>query len=280
MKKYVMIGFVLTLLIISTANAATNNDTAIQPTFTDFTHTVFAEECTATWCPNCPFGAEALYNIYQSGDYPFYYVSLVNDMNSIAKKRNQDYSVGFIKIYAFPTIYFDGGDTNFVGRESNTSLTEAQYRSLIEQEGARTPTQPISMNSSVTWDGNAKLTITLNIRNDGTRLYFGKVRSYVTEIVSRWNNNLGDPYHFALLDYALNNYVLLFPKKTKTLIGTFDGTAIHGNQTFEDISQENIMVLSALFNWQPHYRTGYQDDQYNQKYFAHVVDQATAATPR
>jgi len=278
MKKYILIGFVMTLLIVSTVNAMAYNDT-IQTTSTDFTHTVFLEECTATWCPNCPYGAEALYNIYQSGDYPFHYVALVDDMNSIAKDRNRDYSFGFIKGYAFPTVYFDGGSTNFVGRESTVPLTEAQYRPLIEQEGARTPKQPINMTSSVTWDGNAKLTITITIKNEGNLPYFGKCRSYVTEIVSRWNNNLGDPYHFALLDYAVNKYVFLLPKITKTITGSFDGNTNHGNQTFGDITQDNIMVISSLSNWQPHYRTGYQSDQFTQKYFAHFVDQATAATP-
>jgi thiol-disulfide isomerase/thioredoxin len=278
MKKYIWIGFVITLLIVSTGNAIANND-KIQTASKEFTHTVFAEECTATWCPNCPYAAEALYNIYQSGDYPFYYVALVNDMSPIAKDRNRDYSFGFIKVFAFPTVYFDGGDTIFVGRENNASLTEAQYRPLIEQEGARTPKQPITMNSSVTWNGNAKLTITINIKNEGNLPYFGKCRSYVTEIVSRWNNNFGNPYHFALLDYAVNKYVLLMPKITKTITGTFDGNANHGNQTFEDITQDNIMVISSLSNWHPHYRTGYESDQYNQKYFAHFVDQTTATTP-
>jgi thiol-disulfide isomerase/thioredoxin len=266
------------LLMVSTVNAIAYNE-KIQTTSEDFTHTVLVEECTATWCPNCPYAAEALYSIYQSGDYPFYYVALVNDMDSVANERNREYSFGFVKVFAFPTIYVDGGDTNFVGRENTAELTEAQYRQLIEQEGARTPKQPINMTSSVSWDGDAKLTISITIKNEGNLPYFGKCRSYVTEIVSRWNNNFGDPYHFALLDYAVNKYVLLMPKVTKTIIGTFDGTANHGNQTFGDITQDNIMVISALFNWQPHYRTGYQSGQYNQKYFAHFVDQATAATP-
>jgi len=278
MKKYILIGFVITLLIVSTGNAIAYND-KIQTTSKDFTHTVFVEECTATWCPNCPYGAEALYSIYQSGDYAFYYVALVDDMNSIAKDRNRDYSFGFIKVYAFPTVYFNGGDTNFVGRESTVPLTEAQYRPLIEQEGTRTPKQPINMTSSATWDGNAKLTITITIKNEGNLPYFGKCRSYVTEIVSRWKNNLGDPYHFALLDYAVNKYVFLLPKVTKTITGTFDGDANHGNQTFEDITQNNIMVISSLSNWLPSYRTGYQSDQYNQRYFAYFVDQTTATTP-
>ena len=278
MKKYILIGFVMTLLIVSTGNTLAYNDNN-QTASKDFTHTVFVEQCTATWCPNCPFASDALHNIYQSGDYPFYYVSLVNDMSSIAKDRNNDYSLGFIKVKSFPTVYFDGGDTNVVGRGNTVPLTEARYRPLLEQEGARTPKQPITMNSSATWDGNAKLTITITIKNEGNLPYFGKCRSYVTEIVSRWNDNSGDPYHFALLDYAVNKYVFLLPKITKTITGTFDGNANHGNQTFEDITQDNIMVISSLSNWLPHYRIGYQSDLYTQKYFAYFVDQTTATTP-
>ena len=286
MKKYILIGFVLMLLIASTINAQPNTDyktsfeinNSEQKTL-DFTHTIFAEESTANWCPNCPMAADALYNIYDSGDYPFYYVSLIDDMNPIAKERNREYSFGSYKIYAFPTVYFDGGGTNFVGRGSTVPTTEAEYRTLIEQEGQRTPRQPITMDSSVTWDGNAKLTVTITITNEGKFLYFGKLRSYVTEIESRWNDNAGNPYHFGFLDYAVNKYILLLPGKTKTITGTFDGEADHGGQTYPDITSDNIMVISAIFHWIPRYRLGFQNDQYTQRYFAHYVDQTTAATP-
>ena len=277
MKKYVITGLIITLLIASTVQAI--SFTVNYDPLPDFTHTVFAEQCTETTCPYCPFAAEALYNIYDSGDYPFYYVALVNDMSRIAQDRNRDYSFGIFKIYAFPTVYFDGGDTNFVGRESTVALTEAEYRTLIEQEGLRTPKQPITMESFVSWDGGAKLTVTVNITNDGNLPYFGKIRSYVTEIVSRWDDYTGDPYHFALLDYAINKYVLLIPKKTKKIIGNFDGTADHGNQSFADITIDNIMVISSINHWVPHYRLGYQSEDYTQRYFAHYSDQATAAIP-
>jgi hypothetical protein len=278
MKKYVFIAFMVILLIVSTMTAIAYTE-KIQATSRNFTHTVFVEHVTNTSCPNCPYANDALYNIYQSGDYSFYYVTLVVDKNSIAKERNLDYIFGFIKGYAVPTVYFDGGDTNYVGRGSTVPLTEALYRPLIEQEGARTPKQPITMNSSVTWDGNAKLTITITIKNDGNIPYFGKCRSYVTEIVSRWKDSSGDSHHFALLDFAVDKYVFLLPKLTKTITGTFDGNTNHGGQTFEDIAKDNIMVISSLSNWFPHYRTGYQGDTYTQKYFASIVDQTTAATP-
>jgi hypothetical protein len=223
--------------------------------------------------------ADALYDIYQSGDYPFYYVALVNDMTSVAQQRNKQFSLGIFKVIAFPTVYFDGGDTNYVGHASNLSATESEYRALIEQEGARIPKQPITMESYVTWEGSAKLTVTVNITNEGNLPYFGKIRSYVTEIESRWIDDSGDPYHFALLDFAINKFIILIPGKQKTLTSTFDGTANHGNQTYADITQDNIMVISTISHWIPHYRTGYQSSPYNQWYLAFFVDQTTAALP-
>jgi len=286
MKKYVLIGLIITLFIATSVSGLSNIDntqsTDIKNTeieTTPLTHAVLAEQCTATWCSNCPMVAEALYNIYESGDYSFYYVALVDDMNSIAKNRNREYSFGFSKIYAFPTVYFDGGNTNMVGRGSTVQATENEFRTLIEEEGQRTPRQPITMESSITWNGNAKLTVTVSITNQGNFPYLGKIRSFVTEIESRWIDNSGDPYHFAFLDYAHNKVVLLMPGKTKTLTGTFDGNADHGGQTYSDITSDNIMVISAIYHWMPHYRLGYQSDQYTQRYFAHYVDQATAATP-
>ncbi len=278
MKKYVIAGFIITLLIASTVQAISYSIN-YDPMNVEFTHTVFAEESTATWCPNCPMAADALYNIYQSGDYPFYYVALVDDMSGVAKDRDRDFSFGIFKIYAFPTVYFDGGDTAFIGRESTVPLTEAAYRELIEQEGIRTPKQPLTMESFVIWNGDATITVTVNVTNDGNIPYFGKIRSYVTEIESRWNDNTGSPYHFALIDYAINNMVLLMPKKTKTITGNFDGNVDHGGQTFADITQDNIMVISSISHWVPHYRIGYQSGNYTQRYFARYVDQATGAIP-
>ena len=286
MKKHIFIGLILMLLFFSTVSAQQaikpdqsyeKKELSLNPT--NFTHTVLAEECTATWCPNCPIAAEALYNVYNSGEYDFYYISLVNDMNTIAKKRNQDYSFGIFKIYGFPTVYLNGGNTNMVGHEGSVEATEEEYQKLIEQEGQRTPKQPITMDSSIVWEGNAKLTVTITITNEGSLPYFGKIRSYVTEIESRWLDYSGNPYHYAFLDYAVNKYVLLMPGKEKTITGIFDGNEQHGNHTYGDITSENIMVISSVFHWIPQYRIGYESDDFTQRYFARVADQTTAATP-
>lgn len=284
MKKIIIFSIIVVFtLSIGSVNAIIldfdNKFLSDQSLNIDFTHTVFAEDCTATWCPNCPYAEAAIYNIYESGDYPFYYVSLVDDMNPVAKTRNKQYSFGIYPIYAFPTIYFDGGNTNLVGRMSSIEATESEYRDLIEEEGLRTTTQPIKLDSSVSWDGNAKITVTVTITNEGSRPYIGKVRSYVTEIESRWSDNGGTPYHFALLDYAIDKYIFLMPNSPKTITGVFDGNADHSGNTYGDITQDNIQVVSTISHFIPQLRYGYESSQYNQKYLCFVTDQTTAAIP-
>jgi len=108
----------------------------------EFTHTVFAEEATATWCPACPAAAEALNTIYESEDYPFYFVSLVLDQNNIAQQRGSDYNV-----YGIPVTFFDGGYQVYIGNFN----VENEYRNKIESCGER---EVPSLDLSVTfyWD--------------------------------------------------------------------------------------------------------------------------------
>ncbi len=246
----------------------------------DFTHTTFAEESATTGCPNCPYAGEALYSIYQSDDYPFYYVSLVFDENPVAKERTSDYFINLYKVFAFPTVYFDGGDIS-IGRDSTVETTETEYRKIIEEIGARDVRQPIDLDTSVIWLGDAKITVTVNITNNGNFFYFGKIRSYVTEIESRWKDSEGNPFHFGFLDFAIDKPILLFPGETKTISVTWDGAIDHSGQTFEDITEDNIMVISTVSHWIPQYRTGYylEDYSFTQRDLAYYVDQTSAATP-
>ena len=286
MKIYFIIGILALLtfssstgaLLVNKSNSTIISETTANTLSADFTHTVFIEQGTATWCPNCPNAAEALYSIYQSGDYPFYYVALVHDMNPIAKERLRDYVINLYKLIAFPTIYFDGGDINRVGGGSVQSL-ETEYRRIIEEVGAREVIQPIELDTSVIWLGNAKITITVNITNDGNFYYFGKIRSYVTEIDSRWKDDNGNPYHFGFLDFAIDKPILLPPGVNTTFTVTWDGAMDHNGESFSDILSDNVMVISTVSHWIPHFRTGYQTEEYTQRYLAFYVDQSDSATP-
>jgi thiol-disulfide isomerase/thioredoxin len=276
MKK-IMILVVAAVLFISPFVAAstttvtenTQPQTNTPSTSSESTHAVFIEEGTTTWCPNCPNAAEALYSLYQSGEHPFYFVALVIDKNPIA----QDRFWGHYRGKAIPTIFFDGGFNQTVGSGSTPGQTELLYRPYIEEASART-VHSIELNTSVVGHGDATLDITITVTNTGTRPYFGYVRSYVTEILSRWKNNDGDPYHFGFLDYAIKKVVFLGPQKSRTYTMTWDGAANHGNLTFPDIVDNNIMVITSVAHWQPHLVGAVQ---YIGTHFAFYVDQTTGA---
>ena len=122
----------------------------------DFTHTVFAEEGTATWCPNCPDMANKLNNIYQSGDYPFYFVALVADELSVAYQHLvQDYN-----LYGYPTAFFDGGYKTLIG----SGVPESSYRNAIENCGER-EAHELNLTLSLTWLGAGDVQIDLSITN-------------------------------------------------------------------------------------------------------------------
>ena len=129
----------------------------------DFTHTVFVEEGTAGWCPYCPAMAEALNSVYQSGDYPFYFVALITKdrqrivVNQEAINRlENDYN-----LYGYPTAFFDGGKKVLVGGYD----AESYYRSRIEQCG-RGDVHELGLSVSVEWLGDGNLDISVNITNN------------------------------------------------------------------------------------------------------------------
>jgi hypothetical protein len=278
MKKMILFAVTAVLLIspFVAAISTMTSTTVVQPqknalpTNSNFTHTVFIEEGTATWCPNCPNAEEALFSIYNSSDYPFYYVPLVYDQTKLGKDRMWWHYFDYVT----PTIFLDGGFSQKAGGASTPQLVEQLYRPLIEEAGARV-VHPLVVTTNVTGHGNAKLDITVTVKNTGTKPYIGILRSYVTEIVSRWHTQKGHPYHFGLLDYAIKKIIFLSPQKTQTYTATFDGAAQHGNLTFPDIVDDNIMVITTVAHWQPHLVAKVE---YIGTHFAFYVDQTVGAS--
>ena len=123
----------------------------------DFTHTVFVEEGTATWCQYCPAMAEALNDVYLSGDYPFYFVALIADKVDTAYDRLvDDYNFA-----GYPSAFFDGGKKVLVGGYPD----ESYYRTRIEQCGSR-DVHELDLNIAVDWIGNGVIEIQISITNN------------------------------------------------------------------------------------------------------------------
>jgi len=137
--------------------AATPGNTGYNVVNEDFTHSVFVEEATATWCPYCPAMANTLNAIYESGDYPWYFVALVADMNSQAAGRLNEYNT-----YGYPTAFFDGGYKVYVGGSS----VESVYRTRIVASGERV-VPALNLSVSVSYIGSGDLQIDVAITNNG-----------------------------------------------------------------------------------------------------------------
>ena len=121
----------------------------------NFTHTVFCEEGTATWCPYCPAMSNALYSIYESHDYPFYFVALIADKNSVADNRLDEYNLA-----GYPTAFFDGGKKVVIGGYTS----ETPYRSAIRSCATR-DVHDLDLTIETEWVNNA-LQITVSITNN------------------------------------------------------------------------------------------------------------------
>lgn len=276
MKKIIFI--IATMIILMSSFVATNaittsdkgqTEKTISITTTEFTHAVFIEEGTASWCPSCPSAAEALYSLYTTSEYPFYFVAFVSDLNSLASDRFW----GHYRGVAIPTIFIDGGFSQYVGTGGTPQRTEDLYRPFIEEAGERT-VHPLELTANVVGHGNAKLDLTITVKNNGSKPYFGYVRSYVTEIVSRWNNQQGDPYHFGFLDYAIKKILFLAPQESQIFTMTWDGTTNHRDLTFPDIVDDNIMIVTAVAHWQPHFTA---KEEYIGSHFSFYIDQTIGA---
>ncbi|MBN1280587.1 MAG: hypothetical protein JXA00_02960 [Candidatus Thermoplasmatota archaeon] len=270
--KHILIIGIVGLLVLSTFGAFAQPSTPEVPVennlgVRDFTHTVFAEFATATWCGYCHYAHTALKNIIQSGDYPFFYTSLVDDKNTHSAQRIDEYN-----IYGYPTVYFDGGYKVNVGGGTGN---EAQFRSSIVSTGARTVAD-VEITLNVTWLGNAAMNIAVGVQNNEATSYGGRLRVYVTEVGSSlgWKDTSGKVYTYPFLDYAYNQVLSIAAGNTWSSSMVWDGHNYNNGLgvNFGSIQYGNIEVIAVVFNPTPH--TGYSYPPSGYPFTAYYVDDA------
>jgi hypothetical protein len=242
MKKFVIIC--LAAILLSTAFGATALPSSDTTTIaentkgrTDYTHTVLAEEASATWCGYCPEVMAYMHQLYDSGQYDFYYITLLDPQGTGQSWPAQ--RITELGVTGYPTVVFDGGYSRIVGAGHGLQA----YITAINNCGARTVAD-IDLTIGVTWEGDAVIGVTADIKNNGGSAYSGHIHAYVTEINSRWYNS-GHQYHFAMIgDYAFNKNVNVPAGDTLHESTTWDGK-IYG---FSDIQENNIMVIASVFD--------------------------------
>ncbi len=140
---------------VDAAAAARPGESSSNTVNEEFTHTVFCEVGTASWCPACPKMARELEIVFEKGEYPFYYVELVVDKCRDANKRMNQYN-----LYYLPTAFYDGGREVVVGGGNGVSYHE----NIIKSCGKR-DVHELDFNLSVEWLGNGNLRINIRVTN-------------------------------------------------------------------------------------------------------------------
>jgi hypothetical protein len=268
MKKIIPICLIGILICTAFGAAAVTNNVDIKESQNqesrDFTHTIFGEYGTATWCSWCQYAHGALKEIYAEGQYPFYYVSLVTDKNTGASQRClTDYNA-----YGWPTVWFDGGYKVEVGAGSIPEA-KAAYINNINQCGSRV-VEDVDITLAASWLGGTAMEIEATVVNNEASTYDGHIRVYITEKVSSmgWIDTGGHPYTFPFLDYAFNQVLSISSGSSWTDTMQWDGTS-HG---FPSITQNNTMIIAAVFNDEGH--QGYSYPPSSNPFNAYYVDDA------
>jgi len=221
----------------------------------NYSRFVFIELGTKIVCSECPKISIILNELYNSGDYPFYYVSLPQD-NPKALNRINDYN-----IWGYPTVYIDGGYSTLVGSNIQKSDFEKNITAAVERT-----TPDISIWTNAHWDNQTNIiTVNIQIENQEPSSYQGRLRVYLTELIStKWQ--AGTPMHFSFLDFLINEDIQLSSNDRLSLNKTLNAV---------DLDPENLMLFSVLFSLDT--RNGFSQPPDKNPYQAHYVDAVSAS---
>jgi hypothetical protein len=118
-----------------------------------------------------------------------------------------------------------------------------------------------------------EILVEIQVMNNEDEIYEGRIRVYITEIVSRWRNYEGRPYHFGFLDYAIDTNVSIGAGESIFLRNVWIGS----NEGYDDITEEdmgNIMIMAVVFNAEKHQGYAYPPD--DNPFDAYYVDYTQA----
>ena len=210
----------------------------------DYSHTVFVEVATSQNCKKCHPWNQNIHDAYISGDYDFEYVKMIeyDHDGDVLNEKAHDWAINY-NVEGYPTSIFDGDYERLIGN----------YPSLLPGKldacGNRAVADIIA-NMTVTWLGDATITVNITIQNNEGTQYNGYIRACITEIESRYDTYYGDPYHFGFLDYAFDTDISINPGGVYTDNVTWYGNEHEDNHgdDFGDITPHNIQVTMGVFN--------------------------------
>ena len=248
-RKKLVYMLICLLIFASFSGAATLEKNLIQPFKTksanqNYSHTVFAGVAASQVCGPCHNWSYNIYNTYISGYYDFEYVSMIiyDDEGHVLNYKAFDWASNY-SVGTYPTTIFDG-DYRRISGDNIEILPET-----LDTCGNRTVTN-ITANITVTLLGNATIKVAITIQNNQESQYNGYIRAFITEIISRYNTSLGDPFHFGFLDFAFNENISINAGSNYTDYIIWNGNEHQDNHgdDFGDIKANNIQLILAVYN--------------------------------
>jgi hypothetical protein len=224
----------------------------------EVTHTVLVEDGTWTECKNCPEVAKTIHDLYESGDYNFYYVSMIDDYKPASTHLKDDYNV-----LGFPTVFIDGGYQVIMGSNNFESIFKEKISAAKSRDA---PALHLNVTATLT-ESKDQMKIHVFVENYETKKYTGRLKVYLTEIISTFNDYDHNPYHFGFLDYIINEEITIDAKGSTSKDKTWDVTSL---------DPDNLMIIATIFN-QEGQRT-YSDPPSNTQPFTAYYADATNGT--
>ncbi len=219
-------------------------------------HTVLVEDGTWTECKNCPEVAKAIHDLYESGDYNFYYISMIDDQALASTHLKDDYNV-----LGFPTVFIDGGYQVILGSSNIESVLKEKISAAKSRD---TPALHLGITATLTED---QIKIHVFVENYETKTYTGRLKVYLTQIISSLNDYEGNPYRFGFLDYIINEEITIDARGSTYKDKTLEATSV---------DPDNLMIIATIFN--PEGKQAYSDPPSNKQPFTAYYADATNGT--
>jgi len=262
----VMLLFVITSGAISIKNPLTQSQT-INVDNSAYSHTILGEFGTYQLCPGSRYAHEALIYLYKLGDYPFYYVTHIYDLNKHAYQRVKTE----LGLTTSPTVFWDGGWRKDVGAPDNKT-TVTKYKKSINICGNRTVAD-IDLTLNVEWLGavneypedneidvslyknlswtNTEMVVNATVDNNENSTYNGHLHVYVCDIKSSmgWYDTADRLYTNAFLDYAFNQNLAIGAGQTWEDSTNWDGKDHdNGTHVYDKITEDNTILIASIFD--------------------------------
>lgn len=265
----VLSGLAASAIKVDNVNINIDNNDKLLNENTRATHTVLGEYGTATWCPYCKYGHGALKELYAEGQLDFYYISHVQDKNTVSAS----YLKSHYNLYGFPTVWWDGGFRINIGAGSIPGA-KSSYTSSITQSLSRS-VYDVDIDLAVTWLGGTKMKVVCSVNNNEAFTYNGTIQVAICEKESSmgWTDKGGVIYTMAFLDWAFKETLTIPSGGSWSDTVTWDGSS-HG---YSKITRTNIFVIAAAYNKDWH--QGYSYTPPNNPFDAYYVDECVAKEP-